>query len=354
LSLTVLDPTDEEEEEYRRRAEAYRERRRLVLAHALEEARTIDGHRVLVSANVDLTDEVRSALEVGANGVGLYRSEFLFLDCSPALPTEAQHEAYYDKIAEPFYPHRVVIRTLDLGGEKYFHAVLDKSERNPVLGVRAVRFCLKHPDIFKTQFRGLLRASSRRNVAILIPLITTLEELKESLALLDACKAELRAEGVPFDEDVPVGIMIEVPSAALTAEAFAPFVDFFSIGTNDLIQYLLAIDRNNDSVAHLYDPMHPAVLRGIAGVCAAGNDAGKPVTVCGEVAADPRMTPLLIGLGVTELSMTPSSILDVKERVRNLALKSCVRLAKKAVQAHTGTEVAGLVDRFLAKGERAL
>jgi|WetSurMetagenome_2_1015567.scaffolds.fasta_scaffold03779_1 phosphoenolpyruvate-protein phosphotransferase (PTS system enzyme I) len=352
--VIILDPTEEEAEEYRRRAEAYREQRRQVLAHALEEARTIDGHRVLVSANVDLTDEVKSAIEVGANGVGLYRSEFLFLDCSPELPTEAQHQAYYDRIAEPFYPHRVVIRTLDLGGEKYFHAVLDKSERNPVLGVRAVRFCLKHPEIFKAQFRGLLRSSVRRNVAILIPLITTLEELKESLALLEECKVELRAAGVPFDEEVPVGIMIEVPSAALTAEAFAPYVDFFSIGTNDLIQYLLAIDRNNDSVAHLYDPMHPAVLKCIAGVCAAGADAGKPVTVCGEVAADPRMTPLLLGLGVTELSMTPSSILDVKERVRNLSLKACSRLAKKALQAHTGREVAELVDRFIAKGERSL
>ncbi len=350
----ILNPTKEEITEYRQRAEAYKEQRRQILAHARVEARTIDGHRILVAANVDLTDEVQSAIQVGANGVGLYRSEFLFLDCAPDLPTEEQHLAYYNRIAEPFYPHRVVIRTLDLGGEKYFHNVLDRSERNPVLGVRAVRFCLKHPEMFKTQLRGLLRASARKNVAILIPLITTVEEFYEVLGLLDACKAELRAKGIPFDEGVPVGIMVEVPSTALTAEAFAPLVDFFSIGTNDLIQYLLAIDRNNDSVAHLYDPMHPAVLKCIAAVCEAAQKAGKPVAVCGEVAADPRMTPLLLGLGVGSLSMTPSSILDVKARVRNLALKSCQKLAKKALLSPSGKGVAALVDAFLEKGDRAI
>ncbi len=352
--VVILDPEPEEVAEYRERAEAYREQRRQILAHAREEAQTTDGHRILVSANVDLTEEVRSAIQVGANGVGLYRSEFLFLDCAPEMPTEEQHLAYYNRIAEPFYPHRVVIRTLDLGGEKYFHAVLDRSERNPVMGVRAVRFCLKHPAMFRDQLRGLLRASARRNVAILIPLVTTLEELEEVLALLETCKGELRAEGLPFDESVPLGIMIEVPSAALTAEAFAPLVDFFSIGTNDLIQYLLAIDRNNDSVAHLYDPMHPAVIKCIGHVCEAAAAAGKPVAVCGEVAADPRMTPLLLGLGASELSMTPSSILDVKERVRNLSLKACQKLAKKARSARSGREVGEMVDRFLAKGERAL
>lgn len=350
----ILDPAEAEISEYQLRAEAYRKQRRQILAHARKEARTIDGHRILVSANVDLTEEVRSAIEVGANGVGLYRSEFLFLDCAPDMPSEEQHLAYYNQIAEPFYPHRVVIRTLDLGGEKYFHAVLDKSERNPVLGVRAIRFCLKHPEMFRLQLRGLLRASARRNVAILIPLVTALEELQQTLALLETCKSELAEEGLPFDRNVPVGIMIEVPSAALTAEAFAPFVDFFSIGTNDLIQYLLAIDRNNDSVAHLYDPMHPAVLRCIGHVCEAAAAEGKPVTVCGEVAADPRMTALLLGLGVGELSMTPSSILDIKGRVRNLSLRNCQKLAKKARTAHTGHEVGEMVDRFLTRGERAL
>lgn len=343
----VIDPTPEELEDYTRRAAAYKEHRKTILSHAREEARTIDGHRILLSANVDLTDEIKSALESGANGVGLYRSEFLFLEHAPDLPTEEQHLEYYEKIAKAFYPHRVVIRTLDLGGEKYFHDVLDRGEHNPVLGVRAIRFCLRHPAMFKTQLRGILRASARKNVSILFPLITTLEELMQALALLEECKAELRAERKPFDAHMPVGIMVEVPSCALTAEAFAPHVDFYSVGTNDLIQYLLAIDRNNDSVAHLYDPMHPAVLRCLWHVCESAAAAGRTVTVCGEVAADPRMTPLLVGMGVQELSMTPSSILEVKERVRNLSFQACHKVAKKALKAFSGPEVGEIVDAFL-------
>jgi phosphotransferase system enzyme I (PtsI) len=346
-----LDPTEEEVAEYRRRAQAYARHLAALRSHARKDSVTVDGHRLRLSANVDLTGEIRSAMEAGAEGVGLYRSEFLFLECAPNLPTEEQHFEAYEKIAETFYPHRAVIRTLDLGGEKYFHEVLDRGERNPVLGVRAIRFCLKHPEIFKAQLRGLLRASSRKNLAILLPLISTLEELEEALAVLQACKSELRARAVPFDETIPLGIMVEVPSCALTAEAFAPKVDFFSIGTNDLIQYLLAIDRNNDSVAHLYDPMHPAVLRCIAHVCEAAAAQGKPVTVCGEVGADPGMTPLLLGLGVQELSMTPASILEVRERVRGLSYRACHRLARKALKASSGTEVAQMV-RAAFKGKK--
>ena len=351
LGVVILDPTEEEVAEYRRRLEAYRKQRKMILAHARKEARTIDGHRILVSANIDLPDEIKSGLEVGAAGVGLYRSEFLFLGCAPNLPSEDQHFAQYDQIAHAFYPHRVVIRTLDLGGEKYFHQVLDRTERNPVLGVRAVRFCLTHPEVFKTQLRGILRASARKNVHILLPLITTLEELDEALKLLEACKEELRSEGVPFDPEVPVGIMVEVPSCALTAEAFLPQVSFFSIGTNDLIQYLLAIDRNNDSVAHLYDPMHPAVLRCLHHVCEAAQGAGKPVSVCGEVASDVDMTPLLIGLGAQELSMSPSAILEVRNKIRNLSFQACQRLARKALKCRSGTEVHALVQAF-HRGER--
>jgi len=349
--VVILDPTEEEIKEYRHRLEAYRKHRKMVLAHARKEARTIDGHRVLVCANVDLPEEIKSALEVGAAGVGLYRSEFLFLNTSPALPSEEQHFAQYDHMAQSFYPHRVVIRTLDLGGEKYFHAVLDKTERNPVLGVRALRFCLRHTDIFKTQLRGILRASARRNVAILFPLVTTLEELEEALKILDSCKKDLKAQGVAYDPDMPVGIMVEVPSCALTAEAFAPLVSFFSIGTNDLIQYLLAIDRNNDSVAQLYDPMHPAVLRCLHHVVEAAQAAGKSVSLCGEVASDLVMTPLLVGLGIHELSMAASSILEVRNQVRNLSFQACQKLARKALKCKSGTEVAALTAGFL-RGDR--
>jgi phosphotransferase system enzyme I (PtsI) len=338
----ILDPTPEESEDYRRRAEAFSRHRARILSKAREEARTVDGHRILVTANVDLLDEIETALSVGASGAGLYRSEFLFLTCSPNLPTEEQHRETYTRLAAGFYPHRVVIRTLDLGGEKYFHSVLDRTEHNPVLGVRAIRFCLKHPELFKPQLRAILRASRQKNVAVLFPMITTFEEFRQAADLLEECKRELREADVEFDEGLPVGIMVEVPSVALTASAFAPHVDFFSIGTNDLIQYLLAIDRNNDAVAHLYDPMHPAVLKCIASVCDAAASAGKPVSVCGEAAADPAMVPLLVGLGVEELSMTPSSILEVKERVRGLSYRTCHRLARRALKARTGAEVAGM------------
>jgi phosphotransferase system enzyme I (PtsI) len=339
----ILDPTEEERAEYLRRAEAYRRHRETILAHARKEARTADGHRVHVTANVDLLDEVKHALEVGASGVGLYRSEFLFLERAPSLPSEEDHAETYRRLTEAFYPHRVVFRTLDLGGEKYFHQVLDRGEKNPVLGVRALRFCLKHPELFKPQLRGILRASKTGNAAVLFPMVTHLQEFTEARDLLEICKAELRQEGVPFDENLPVGIMVEVPAAALAAHAFVPFVDFFSIGTNDLIQYLLAIDRNNEAVAHLYDPFHPAVLKCIDAVCQAASGAGKRVAVCGEAAADPAMVPLLVGLGVEELSMTPSAILEVKERVRGLSYRTCHRLARKALKARTGAEVLALM-----------
>lgn len=341
--VVILDPTAEEEAEYTAKADAYREYKTRIQAEARLEARTIDGVVLRARANIDLVDEIPTALASGAEGVGLYRSEFLYLDCAPALPTEEQHAALYASLCDAMFPHRVVIRTLDLGGEKYFHEVLEPEGQNPVLGVRAVRFTLKHPELFKPQLRGLLRASIRKNLAVMFPLITTLDELDQCLALLETCQAELAAEGVPFDPELPVGIMVEVPCCALTAEAFAPKVDFFSIGTNDLIQYLMAIDRNNESVAALYDPMNPAVLRCIAHVCEVGRAHNLKVAVCGEVAADPVMTPLLVGLGVTDLSMSPASLLEVKSAVRQLNFEKCRRMARRALKAHTGTEVAEIL-----------
>lgn len=341
--VVILDPTPEEEQEYEAKAEAFRQRREAIQAEALEEGRTIDGHVLRVRANIDLVDEIATARAMGAEGVGLYRSEFLYLQVSPALPTEEQHAELYTRLSEAMFPHRVTIRTLDLGGEKYFHKVLEPEGQNPVLGVRAVRFTLKHPDLFKPQLRGILRASVKKNLAVMFPLITTVAELKGCLALLDECRAELKAEGIPFDPELPVGIMVEVPSCALTAEAFAPFVDFFSIGTNDLIQYLMAIDRNNESVAGLYDPMNPAVLRCIGHVCDAARSRNLKVSVCGEVASDPIMLPLLVGLGVTELSMTPSALLEAKAVVRKLSYEKCRRIARRALKAGTGPEVAEIL-----------
>ncbi len=348
--LVILDPTAEEEAEYASKAEAYREYRRRIEAEGRREARTIDGHVIRARANIDLEDELHTAMAAGAEGVGLYRSEFLYLQCSPNLPSEEEHAALYTRICEAMYPHRVTIRTLDLGGEKYFHTVLEPEGQNPVLGVRAVRFTLRHPDLFKTQLRGLLRASARKNLAIMFPLITTVDELRACLALLEECKSDLEAQGVTYDPEVPVGIMVEVPSCALTAEAFASEVSFFSIGTNDLIQYLMAIDRNNESVAGLYDPMHPAVLKCIGHVCEVARARGLRVSVCGEVASDPVMTPLLVGLGVTELSMAPAALLEVKAAVRNLSYEKCRRMARRALKAGTGPEVAEIVKSHARAG----
>lgn len=343
----ILSPSPEERAEYEEKLRAWRQRREGMMAAAREDAYTLDGHRIQITANIDLLPEAEGAVRYGAEGVGLYRSEFLFLDKAPRLPTEEDHATCYARLARDFYPHRVVVRTLDLGGEKYFHGVLEKGEPNPVLGLRAIRICLKRLDIFKPQLRGLLRASTRKNLSILLPFITTLEELLAAREVLQEAKEELRSEGVPFHEDIPLGIMVEVPSCALCIEAFVPYADFFSIGTNDLVQYLMAVDRNNESVAWLHDPLHPAVLRCIAQVCHAAEAAKKPVSVCGEAAADPRMIPLLVGLGVTELSMTPSVLMDAKESVRGLSWNRCHRLARHALKAPTGASVAEMVNHFL-------
>lgn len=348
----ILNPGPEDLHEYNRKAEAYKEQRKRMLSDTRPEARTVDGHRVLVSANIDLVEEVESALEAGANGCGLYRSEFLYLDHVPDLPTEADHVATYTEIARAFYPQRVVIRTLDLGGEKYFQRTLEPGTKNPVLGMRAIRYSLAHRDFFRSQLRGILVASSEKNVAVMFPMVTNLGELLATKVLLEECKEELREKGLPFDEDIPVGIMVEVPSCALTARAFVPHVDFFSIGTNDLIQYLLAIDRNNASVAHLYDALNPAVLKCISAVCEAAESGKRDVSVCGEAAATKEMAPLLIGMGVKELSMSPSSIPEQKEFVRRLSHRACRRLARKALKMDTGHDVSVLVGEFLESLDR--
>lgn len=348
----ILDPDTEELNEYKRKVEAYEEHRKRMFSDTRPEARTVDGHRVLVSANIDLLEEVESALEAGANGCGLYRSEFLYLDRAPDLPTEADHVEVCTEIAKAFYPQRVVIRTLDLGGEKYFQGTLEPGTKNPILGMRAIRYSLAHRDFFRSQLCGILAASSEKNVAVMFPMVTNLGELLAARVLLEECKEKLRGKGVPFNEDIPVGIMVEVPSCALTARAFAPHVDFFSIGTNDLIQYLLAIDRNNASVAHLYDALNPSVLKCIYSVCEAAESEKKNVSVCGEAAATKEMAALLIGMGVKELSMSPSSIPEQKNFIRSLSYRACRKLARKALKMNTGHDVSELVKGFLESLDR--
>jgi phosphotransferase system enzyme I (PtsI) len=327
-----LSPT---EEQISRAAERHRvwiamEERVLAAASDLP-AVTRDGVKVEVRANVEFASEIQTALRYGARGVGLYRSEFLFLSHAPRLPSEEEHYRTYVEIADNVAPHPAVFRTLDLGGEKYFHEVLARNESNPVLGLRAVRFCLRQPEIFRPQLRALLRAATRDNVRIMLPLITTLDEVLEVRKILADEAEQLKRAGIEARADVPLGIMIEVPAAAVAADLLACEVDFFSIGTNDLIQYLLAVDRGNESVSYLYQPLHPGVLRLIKYVVDAAQARGIPVSLCGEMAADPQMVGNLVGLGLRELSVQPRAVPIVRQAVEELNASAATQAAERAV-----------------------
>ncbi|MBD3866686.1 MAG: phosphoenolpyruvate--protein phosphotransferase [Acidobacteria bacterium] len=302
-------------------------------------ARTEDGTAVSVQANIEFPQEVEKAKAYGAEGIGLYRSEFLFLSRSPELPSEEDHYRTYVEMAARMAPAQVTIRTLDLGGEKYFHDVLDAQETNPVLGLRAVRFCLQRQDIFRPQIRGLLRAAAEADIRIMIPLVTTADEIRQVKALIFEEAGSLRAAGIPCREDVPVGIMVEVPAAAWSADILALESDFFSIGTNDLIQYALAVDRSNEAVDYLYQPLHPAVLRMIKFIIESADRAGIPVSLCGEMAGDEEMTPLLVGLGLRELSVQPRAIQPVRRAIAGMNTREAKARAMKALDLPTALEI---------------
>jgi phosphotransferase system enzyme I (PtsI) len=308
---------------------------------------TQDGTTVPLRANIEHAEETALVKEYAADGVGLFRTEFLYLSATK-LPNEAELFASYRDTVAALAPAPVVIRTLDLGGDKPMVGApgLFPQEQNPFLGFRAIRFCLEHLDLFKTQLRAILRASAHGKVLLMYPMISGREELGRANAVLATCKAELMAEGQPFDPDLAVGSMIEIPSAAVTADLLARECDFFSIGTNDLIQYLLAIDRVNDRIAHLYEPTHPAVLRTLKHVVDEAHKAGIKVSVCGEMAGDPVYTALLLGLGVDELSMTPPSLPAVKYLVRALTMAEARALAAQALALDAPKEIYALCDAF--------
>ena len=314
------------------------EEERLLALRDLQ-AETLDGFRVEIHANIELEEQLDAVIRYGAEGIGLYRSEFLFLHRSPYLPTEEDHFEAYRKMAAGLAPRVVTIRTLDLGGEKYFHAVLKKDENNPVLGMRAIRFCLMNKDIFKTQLRGILRATMHGNVRVMFPLISGVEEFRLARAVLTESMEELESEGVPFRRDIKVGLMIEVPSAAMVADLLAREADFFSIGTNDLIQYTLAIDRSNESVAYLYRPLHPAIIRTVKFTVDAARAAGIPVAMCGEMASDPIIVPILLGLGINELSMDAVYIPSVKAAIRALTAVEAREMVEEILRLATASDV---------------
>lgn len=343
-----LNPTDQTLFEYGHLA-----RRRVQFEERLKEIRdqpavTLDGTRLTLSANLELADDGPAVVESGAEGVGLFRTEYLFLREASAPDEEAQYAAYR-AVAEASRPHATIIRTLDIGGDKFIEHLEMPKEVNPFLGWRAIRFCLQRPDLFRTQLRAILRASAHGTVRLMYPMVSGVDELVQANAMLEHCREELRREGLAFDEGMEVGAMIEIPSAVLVADRLADHVRFFSIGTNDLIQYTLAIDRLNDRIAHLYEPTHPAVLRLIRMTVEAARARGLWVGVCGEMAGDPVLVPLLLGLGVDELSMAPPSVPRIKHLVRRCRLAEARELADWALVQPTGAPILVRAEEYLRR-----
>src|SRR3954467_7998135 len=308
---------------------------------------TLDGITISLMANIEKAEEVTKAMAYHSDGIGLFRTEFLFLNTS-RIPSEQEQFIAYKSVAEAMAPLPVVIRTLDLGGDKPMvgKADLFPKENNPFMGFRAIRFCLEHTDIFKDQLRAILMASNYGKVRIMYPMISGTEELQRANAVLEECRVELRARNVAFDPNLEVGTMIEIPSAAATADLLARQCSFFSIGTNDLIQYLLAIDRVNDRIAHLYEPTHPAVIRTLKHIIDTAHKENVPVSVCGEMAGDPVFAPLLLGLGVDSLSMTPTWIPSVKYIVRAMTMADARALAAEALSMSSPKEIYAKCDAF--------
>lgn len=336
--LLILDPTPETLWHY-----GELEQKRSLVQEQLTRLRetkstTRDGRHIVLSANVELPEEVEAAPRNGAEGIGLYRTEFLYLNRT-TLPSEEEQYGIYRKVAEQVQPHPLIIRTFDLGGDK-LAAVMDADdEMNPFLGHRAIRFSLERVDIFKAQLRAIIRASAVGNVKVMFPMISGLEELTRALAVFEECKTELKGEGQEFDPKTEVGAMIEIPSAAMCADRLAREIDFFSIGTNDLIQYAIAVDRVNERVAHLYEPTHPAVLKLLKMVADAGHAHDLWVGVCGEMAGDLALTPLLLGLGMDELSVGASLVPRVKRAVQSLTHTECQKLVNEVMELDTSAAI---------------
>ncbi|NIR29306.1 MAG: phosphoenolpyruvate--protein phosphotransferase [Gammaproteobacteria bacterium] len=342
----VVDPDERSLRYYRRQQrEARRYFTQLVKLKG-EPAITRDRRKITLHANIELPEDLRAVRQVGAGGVGLYRTEFLFMN-RENLPDEKEQLEAYVNVVRRLRGSPVTIRSLDLGADKD-DAILTTRAVNPALGLRAIRLCLKDPTLFLPQLRAILRASAYGPVRLMIPMLSNAHEIYQILALVADAKRALRREGISYDEAMPIGAMIEVPAAALCAHHFADHLDFLSIGTNDLIQYTLAIDRVDDSVNYLYDPLHPAVLRLIHMTLQAGRHAGIPVSMCGEMAGDPRLTRLLLGLGLTEFSMQPAAILEIKKIVNDADVRALESQAKRILRSRRPEETWRLIERLNA------
>lgn len=336
--VAIIHPSHEQMERYGKVA-ASRQQILADLGRLKDQAaETLDGYSVVLSCNIELPGDVDMVKHQGGNGVGLFRTEYLYL-AKKGLPTEEEQTAIYTTVASELAPAPAVIRTLDLGGDKFLSQIKTPAEINPFMGWRAIRFCLAQPEIFKTQLRAILRASVHNNVKVMYPMISNLDEVLLANKILEECKNDLRAVGQAFNENIDVGVMIEVPSAALTAHLIAPHVNFFSIGTNDLVQYTLAVDRVNERIAYLYEPTHPAILRLIKNTIDVGHEHGIWTGICGEMAGNPMLVPLLIGMGADELSVSPTAVPLVKDVIRQLRYSQAEELAEAAMGSDSGADV---------------
>ena len=344
--IVEMNPSDADWDEYTNQAAAFQEELKRLRESANLEAITTDGHHVELFGNIGKAKDAKNALTMGAQGIGLYRTEFLYME-NDELPAEDVQFEEYKKVAQDMKGKPVIIRTMDIGGDKELKCLDLPSEMNPFLGYRAIRISLNRPDIFKVQLRALLRASAFGDIHIMYPMIASVEEVKQANAMLDECKEELTAEGKEFNKDIKVGIMIEVPAAAVISPILAKYVDFFSIGTNDLCQYTLAVDRMNEAIGSLYQPLHPGVLRLIKHVIDASHEQGKFTGMCGELASDPVATMILLGLGLDEFSMTASSIPLIKNILRSVSKAECEEVANKALTMDTAEEITGYAKSVL-------
>jgi phosphotransferase system enzyme I (PtsI) len=344
----VINPTEEVSQSFLERKRRIKLIEREILKYASLPAETRDGVRVRLQANIEMVEEISSAKMHGAEGIGLYRTEILYLNRKD-LPTEEEHFQAYRRLAEDIYPATATIRTLDIGGDKFLPDYSKNNEMNPALGLRAIRFSMKEIDIFKTQLRGILRASAYGKLRILFPMISGMQEIRQVKAILEEVKRSLGKSKIQFNQEIEIGAMIEIPSASVTADLLAREVNFFSIGTNDLIQYALAVDRINEHVSYLYEPLHPAILRIIRGVVQSAHQAGIPVAICGEMAAEPAYALILLGMGLDEFSMNPVSIPKVKKVLRMSRFEETRSLVEQLLQFATASEIEYFVRNWMAK-----
>jgi phosphoenolpyruvate--protein phosphotransferase (EC 2.7.3.9) len=344
----VIDPDEDELTRYNELSAQFEDYTRRIIRECQLPAETSDGYRVQVLANIELLEEVAAVLDRGGEGIGLYRTEYSYLNRTD-LPSEEELAEKYSDLVSIMSPRRVIFRTLDLGADKFIQSFGSLEEPNPALGMRAIRFCLRHPDLFRTQLRAVCRASAYGNASIMFPMISGLKELRRAKSLLRDAQDELRREGIPFNEEMPVGIMVELPSAVMIAEFLAEECDFFSIGTNDLIQYSVGIDRTNRHVSYLYQPLHPAVLRAIKHVTDAAHQAGIEVSLCGEVASDPFCVPIIMGMQVDSISLTPQAIPGIKRVIRQARMTDCRDLLREVLSCRTVGRVNRLVKETIFK-----